>query len=333
MMSIWDLCIKRPVFTVMLVSAPIVLGLVSYLKLGVDILPNVEIPVVTVTTTLQGASVEEMETSVTKPIEEIVNTVSGIDELRSTTKEGISFVVIQFDIEKDRDVAAQEVRDKVNTILAKLPVGTDPPIIDKFDINAMPVMTVAVSGRRPDARGHRNRPQADQGEPGRSARRGSRDPRGGRTRAVNVYVDPDKLTSYNLAIEDVRTALMRQNLELPGGRVDQGERELVLRTMGRVENDRGLSGPDHRRPERVSRADPGRGPRRGHVRGTSGAGPPGRRERRQPDRPEANGVQHGGGRPPGRGPAARMSPACSRPTSRRSSSRTRRRSSNARSTS
>ena len=95
-MTIWDLCIKRPIFTAMLVSAPIVLGLASYARLGVDLFPNVDLPLVTVTTTLRGASVEEMETGVTKPIEEIVNTVSGIEQLRSTTKEGISQITIEF---------------------------------------------------------------------------------------------------------------------------------------------------------------------------------------------------------------------------------------------
>src|SRR5437870_10724593 len=104
-MTIWDLCIRRPVFTLMLVSAPVVLGLVSYFKLGVELFPNVDLPIVTVTTTLRGASVEEMETSVTKPIEEIVNTISGIDELRSTTKEGLSQVIIQFLLEKNGGVA------------------------------------------------------------------------------------------------------------------------------------------------------------------------------------------------------------------------------------
>src|SRR5512136_327494 len=148
-MSLWDLCIKRPVFTVMLISAPIVLGIVGRSRLGVDLLPNVEFPIVVVTTTLKGASVEEMETSVTKPIEQIINTVSGIDELRSTTKEGISQIVVQFLLEKPRDVAAQEVRDKISTIVATLPVGTDSPIIDKVDLNAMPVMQIAVSGQRP----------------------------------------------------------------------------------------------------------------------------------------------------------------------------------------
>jgi HAE1 family hydrophobic/amphiphilic exporter-1 len=239
-MTIWDLCIKRPVFTVMLVSAPVVMGAVCYMQLGVDLLPNVELPMVTVTTTLKGASVEEMETSVTKPIEEIINTVSGIDELRSTTKEGISQVVISFVVEKNRDVAAQEVRDKISTIIAKLPVGTDSPIIDKFDLNAAPVLTIAVSGRRPMQEiTEIARKQIKENLEGLTGV-GAVILVGGRQRAINVYIDTDKLASYNLSIEDVRLALMRQNIELPGGRIDQGDRELVLRTMGRVENAAGF---------------------------------------------------------------------------------------------
>lgn len=235
-MSIWDICIRRPVFTAMLVCAPVVLGLASYLKLGVDLFPNVDLPVVTVTTTLRGASVEEMESGVTKPIEEIVNTVSGIDELRSTTKEGISQVVIQFMLEKNGAVAAQEVDAKIRGILSQLPAGTDPPIIDRFDLDAAPVMTVAVSGRR------------DFREVTELARKSIKEDLetlsgvgavilvGGRLRAINVYVDPDKLLKYDdLSIEDVRVALARENQELPGGRVDQGRGELVLRTLGRVQ--------------------------------------------------------------------------------------------------
>ncbi|HEY4759822.1 MAG TPA: efflux RND transporter permease subunit, partial [Thermoguttaceae bacterium] len=239
-MTIWDLCIKRPVFTVMLVSAPIVLGVISYMRLGVDLLPNVELPVVTVTTTLKGASVEEMESSVTKPLEEIINTVSGIDELRSTTKEGLSQITVLFVIEKNRDVAAQEVRDKVSTVLSRLPVGTDPPIIDKFDLNAAPVMTIAISGKRPMQEiTEIARKQIKENLEGLSGV-GAVIFVGGRQRAINVYIDTDKLTSYNLSVEDVRQALISQNLELPGGRVDQGDRELVLRTMGRVENAEGF---------------------------------------------------------------------------------------------
>ncbi len=147
-MTLSDICIKRPVFTWVLVAIPVVLGLVSYGELGVDLFPDVDFPVCTVTTVLPGASVEEMETTVTKPIEDIVNTVSGIDELRSVTTEGVSIVTVQFLLSKNGDVGMEEVRDKVNTIVSDLPDGTDPPIVDKFDTGSIPVMTVAVSGRR-----------------------------------------------------------------------------------------------------------------------------------------------------------------------------------------
>ena len=233
-MTISDVCIKRPVFTWVLVAIPVVMGLVSYNSLGVDLFPDVDFPVCTVTTVLPGASVEEMETSVTKPVEDIINTVSGIDELRSTTMEGVSVVTVQFQLSKNGNVGTQEVRDKVNTILAELPDGTESPIIDKFDTSSMPVLTIAVSGRR------------DFREVTELARRkikerletvngvGAITLVGGRIRAMNVIVDTDKLASYNLSVDDVRTALVRQNLEVPGGRIDQGPRELVLRTLGRL---------------------------------------------------------------------------------------------------
>jgi HAE1 family hydrophobic/amphiphilic exporter-1 len=234
-MSIWEICIRRPIFTLMLISAPVVMGLAAYPKLGVDLFPNVDLPVVVVTTTLKGASVEEMETSVTKVIEEVVNTISGIDELRSTTKEGSSQVVIQFHLYKDGDIAAQEVRDKVSTVLSRLPVGTDPPLIDKFDLDAAPVMTIAVSGRRNirEVTEIARKQIKEELETVRGV--GAVTLVGGRQRAVNIYLNAGKLIAYQLSAEDVRQALLRQNLELPGGRVDQGPQELVLRTLGRVE--------------------------------------------------------------------------------------------------
>jgi HAE1 family hydrophobic/amphiphilic exporter-1 len=234
-MTIWDLCIKRPVFTAMIVTAPIVLGIASYFRLGVDLFPNVDLPLVTVTTTLRGASVEEMETGVTKPIEEIVNTVSGIEQLRSTTKEGTSQITIEFKLEKDGAVAAQEVDAKVRTILSQLPEGTDAPIIDKFALDAAPVLTLAVSGKR-DAReiteiAKRRIKEDLESLPGV----GAVILVGGRQRAIQISIDTDRLQKFeNLTIEDVRQALIRENQEQPGGRIDQGSRELVLRTMGRV---------------------------------------------------------------------------------------------------
>src|SRR5438477_157506 len=190
-----DVFIRRPVFATMLIASLVVLGLFSYRGLGLDLFPNIDFPIVTVTTTLKGASVEEMETGVTKVIEEAVNTIDGIDELRSITKEGLSSLVVQFVLEKPRDIAAQDVRDKVAGVLAQLPVGTDPPVIEKFDVDAVPVMGIAISGRR------------NLREVTELARKQVKEDietlsgvgqvilLGGQERAINVYVDPDRVTA------------------------------------------------------------------------------------------------------------------------------------------
>ena len=120
-----DLCIQRPVFATMMNLLLVVLGLFAFHQLGVDQMPNVELPIITVTTTFRGASPEEVETSITKPIEEIVNTIQGVDELSSVSREGVSRVTVQFLLDRDRDSAAQDVRDKVSSILSRLPTGTD----------------------------------------------------------------------------------------------------------------------------------------------------------------------------------------------------------------
>ena len=233
-MSISDICIKRPVFTWVLVAIPVVLGIFAYDSLGVDQFPNVDFPVCTVTTVLPGAGVEEMETTVSKPIEDIINTVAGIDELRSSTTEGVSIVTVQFELAKSGDVGAQEVRDKVSSILATLPKGTETPVVNRFDTSGMPVMSVAISGRR------------DLREVTELARKrikerletvagvGAVNIAGGRSRAMIVTVDVDKLAAFGLSVGDVRTAIERQSLEEPGGRIDQGARELVVRTLGRL---------------------------------------------------------------------------------------------------
>lgn len=235
-MNLSAICIRRPVFTTMLTALPIVLGLFSYFRLGVDLQPRLDLPFVFITTTLRGASVEEVETQVTRPIEEAVNTIEGIDELRSTTNEGVSRVFIRFMLSKSPDVAAQEVQNKVNAMVAQLPRGVTLPVIDKLDEDASPVLTVVVSGKR------------DLREITELARRrikenietvsgvGAVTIAGGQQRAVQVTIDTEKLQEYNLSIEDVRRALTAQNLELPGGRIDQPGRELVLRVLGRYES-------------------------------------------------------------------------------------------------
>lgn len=234
-MAIWNFCIRRPIFTAMMVAAPIVLGLFSYFRLGVDLFPDVDIPVVIVTTTSRGTSVEEMETSITKLIEETVNTISGIDELRSTTKEGISQVVIQFRVEKNGQMAAEEVEAKVRSVIKQFPLGTDTPIIDRFDISASPVVSLAISGPR-DLREITLLARKNIKENLEALRGvGAVTIVGGRQRAIQVIVDTDALLKIpNLSIDDIRTTLLKENQELPGGKVDQGKVELSLRTVGRI---------------------------------------------------------------------------------------------------
>lgn len=233
-MNVSNVFIRRPVFTTMLVLAPVVLGVLSYTRLPVELFPSVDFPVVTVTTALPGASVEEVEAGITRPLEEAINTVSNIDELNSVTAEGLSQITVSFALEKGGSVAAQEVRDKVATVIATLPPGTQSPIIDRLDFGSAPIMTVAVSGRRSLAemsqladRQIRPRLEGLDGV-GRVALAGAR------LRAINVIVDATKLEAYSLSIEQVRQALLAQNIEIPGGRVDQPGRELVLRTVGRI---------------------------------------------------------------------------------------------------
>ncbi len=192
-MSLSDICIRRPVFTWVLVAVPVVLGIVAYFELGVDLFPKVDFPVISVSAALPGASAEEMESAVTKPLEEALNTISGIDELRSITREGNSTLVIRFVLEKDGDVGAQEARDKISSVIRQLPEGMETPLVNKFDLDAAPIITIGVSGRR-DIRevteiAKHQIQELLQTVPGV----GNVFLTGGRSRAINVRVDTERL--------------------------------------------------------------------------------------------------------------------------------------------
>jgi len=135
-----EVCVKRPVFATMLVLSIVVIGAFSFFRLGVDLFPKVDFPTITVTVLNPGASPAEMETEVTEKIEEAVNTISGIDELRSTSIEGITQVFIQFVLEKDVNIAAQEVDNRVQTVIPNLPETAEQPTVQKLDSDAAPVL-------------------------------------------------------------------------------------------------------------------------------------------------------------------------------------------------
>jgi HAE1 family hydrophobic/amphiphilic exporter-1 len=229
-----DLCVRRPVFATMFVGVLVVLGWFSYMRLGVDLFPKVDVPTVMVTTFLPGGAPEETEARVTKPIEEAVNTVSGIDEMRSNTLEGVSRVIVQFKLERDLDAAVQDVRDKISTVLDQLPEGTKPPLVQKFDLDAVPVVTITVTGYQ-SLKELTELARRRLKEPLESVDGvGSIDIVGGREREIHVAVDADKLHATGATIQQVGAALSRQNVEYPGGRMKQGMSEEMLRTLGRI---------------------------------------------------------------------------------------------------
>ena len=143
-----DVFIRRPVFATMLITTLVVIGSASFLRLGVDRFPSVDLPTVSVRTVFPGASIEEVETLVSQRIEDVVNTIEGIDQLRSISSNGSSLVIVTFALDRDIEDAAQDVRDRVATVLRDLPPETDPPIISKFDNDQTPVLTYALSGDR-----------------------------------------------------------------------------------------------------------------------------------------------------------------------------------------
>src|SRR5436853_5010178 len=235
------LCVKRPVFATVLILSLTVIGVFSFTRLGVDRFPKIDFPTITVTTVQPGAAPEQIETEITDKIEEAVNTISGIDELRSNSSEGISQVVISFVLEKDTDVGAQEVRDKVNGVLPLLPKTIQQPRVDKFDPDAAPVLSVALSADRPirDLTEYADKVLRRQLESVDGV--GQVLILGGRQRQINVWLDADRLRAYNLTVTDVARALQGQNIEIPGGRVDQGSKSLTLRTRGRVQSVAGFN--------------------------------------------------------------------------------------------
>jgi hydrophobic/amphiphilic exporter-1 (mainly G- bacteria), HAE1 family len=227
--------VKRPVFASVLIIALTVIGAFSFTRLGLDRFPKVDFPTVVVTTRLPGAAPEEIETEISDKIEEAVNTISGIDELRSTSSEGVSTVIISFLLEKDVDVASQEVRDRVNRVLPLLPRNIDQPTVEKFDPDSAPVMTLAVSADKPirDITEYADKTLRRQLESVNGV--GQVNVIGGRERQINVTLDPARLQGHNLTVNDVSRALQAQNAEIPGGRVEAGSTQMTLRTRGRVQ--------------------------------------------------------------------------------------------------
>jgi HAE1 family hydrophobic/amphiphilic exporter-1 len=233
--GIADVSVDRPIFALMMSLALVVVGLMSYRTLGVDLLPAVEQPQVTVFTALPGAGPEEIESAITQPIEEQLNTIAGIEEMRSVNREGFSFVILTFTLDRPIDEAVQDVRDKLSRVVRALPEGTQAPVISTFDSESTPILAVALSGpsslRELTEFAETRVKDLLATAPGV----GAVTLEGGQRRAINVIVDAHALAARGVTVVDVRRALELQNVEIPGGRVTRQAREDILRVMARVE--------------------------------------------------------------------------------------------------
>ncbi len=235
-MILADISVKRPIFATMVISVLLVFGLINYNEIGMDFFPEVDFPYVTVLTVLPGADPETIELEVTDKIEEAVSTLEGIKSLSSSSFEGFSQVLIEFVLDKDGDVAAQEVRDRVASIRGELPSDTEPPLVEKFAMDAMPVVSVALYGEvsirelTEFAKDNiKTRLQNIRGV-------GRVNLIGNREREVRIWLDADRLKAFGITVAEVEQVLLTENVEIPGGRIEQGSRELVVKTLGQLES-------------------------------------------------------------------------------------------------
>lgn len=234
MQKLAEICVRRPVFATMLITTLVVLGIFSYNRLVIERFPRVEFPTIVISTILPGAGPQEIETEISDKIEQAVNTISGIEELRSVSSEGVSLVIVTFELERNLDSAAQDVRDKLNTALPLLPKTIDQPVVQKFDPDAAPIMTISLASNRSIREATEFADKVLRRQIESISGVGQVQIIGGRKRQVNVKLDGDKLRAYNLTVAQVSAALQAQNLEVPAGRIDQTQRFLTLRTLGRL---------------------------------------------------------------------------------------------------
>lgn len=233
-MKLADVSIRRPVLATVMIGAMVVFGMTAYPKVGVDLFPDVEFPFAAVTAIYPGADPETIETKVLEPLEEQVGAVSGIKFMQAIAQENVGTMLVQFDLERDADQAVQDVRDKVAAALVNLPGDLEPPIVQKFDIGAAPILTLALGGPLPPRELTALAEDVVKARIQTLSGIGGVELIGKTEREVHVWLDPARLETYRLASGDVLQAIGMQNVEIPGGRLNPPGRELTVKTRGQV---------------------------------------------------------------------------------------------------
>ena len=231
-----DTSIRRPVFATMVILGLVILGVVSYPRIGVDLFPKVEFPIVNISTTLKGASPEVVDIDLTDKVEEAVNTINGVKTITSTSTEGRSTVIVEFNLERDIDLAVQDVREKIAAIRNRLPEDIDEPVIEKVDPDANPVIWIALTGERSIRELSTYADEILKEQLQRINGVGAIRIAGLRLREVRVWLDRDNLAAYRISAHDVLIALQRENIELPGGRIEGEFKEYLIKVKGEFTN-------------------------------------------------------------------------------------------------
>lgn len=235
-MFLSSLSVRRPVFTTMLVLAFVVLGIFGYLRLAVELMPNIDFPFVTITTIYPGAGPEEVESQITKKIEDAVSTIADIDLMESISRESVSFVIIRFVLERNSDDAANDVRAKVDAILNDLPDGTEKPRVEKFEIGARPIISLSVSSPRGVNQTYALADKTIRDRLSQVSGVATVEIIGGQRREIQVAVDRHKLDYYGLPIHVVTQAIATENVNVPEGRIIEPDQEYTIRTLGEFSN-------------------------------------------------------------------------------------------------
>jgi HAE1 family hydrophobic/amphiphilic exporter-1 len=230
-----DLCIQRPIFTLMITLSLIVFGVLGYNQLGVDQMPEMEFPIVTVTAQLEGAAPEVMEEDVTEVLEEQLNTIGGLRSLSSTTFHGASTIVAEFELERDLDQATQDVRDKVARARWDLPKDLEPPVVDKVNMANRPIMWIPVNSDRPSVEVTEYLKYSMKPYLETVSGVASTEIFGRRERAIRVWLSGEALRARGLSANDVMAAVQREHVEQPGGRLESAQLEYSLKTDAEFE--------------------------------------------------------------------------------------------------
>ncbi len=229
-----DTSIKRPVFATMIILALVVLGIVSYPSIGVDLFPRVEFPIVNIKTVLKGSNPEIIDIDVTDKIEEAISTINGVKTINSSSTEGVSIVTVEFVLERKIELAVQDVREKIAAIRSKLPTDIEEPVIEKVDPDATPVLWLAISGEQSarELSTYANEVLKEQLQKVNGV--GAVRLAGQRLRQVRIWLNLERLNSYKITAQDVIRALQRENIEIPGGRIESDAREYIIKIKGEM---------------------------------------------------------------------------------------------------